>query len=119
MSKSDSLSNLPHYVKVKPNVVVGRQNCSSDLSGREKMPKIRPGVSLAHAATAVRIDRPLVLYVALVLDEHAPLAGIQTSVTRGPRRQHAIHHVDPAGHIIGQMFRPADTHEIPRSRLRQ
>jgi hypothetical protein len=33
MSKSDSLSNLAHYVKVKAHVVMGGQDGRGDFSG--------------------------------------------------------------------------------------
>src|SRR5580658_6966201 len=101
MSKSDSVSNLLHYVKVKPNIVVGRQDRRSDLTGGEEMPKIRAGVAFTNAAGAVRIDGPLIFRIARVLDEHAAFTGIETGVTSGAGWQDAIHHVDAASHIIG------------------
>ena len=60
MSKSHSLSNLPHYVKVKPHIVVGRQDRRGDLSRREQMAQIRPRVPLANRARTSRIERPLI-----------------------------------------------------------
>src|SRR5208282_2612868 len=111
MSKSDSLSNLPHYVKVKPNIVMGRQNGRSDLSGGEHMPKIRARVTTANATSTVWIDRALVFDVSRVLDEHASFARVQTGVPRRAGGQDAIHHVHATRHVIGYLFRSADAHE--------
>jgi hypothetical protein len=114
MSKSDSLSNLPHYVKVKPNIVVGRQDRRGDLSCGKKMPEISARVPLTYPATAVYVDRPLVFYVPGILDQHASFARVQARVPRRSRWQHAIHHVDSPRDIIRQLFRPPDSHEVTR-----
>src|ERR1700720_4406770 len=86
LSKTDSLSDLPHYVKVKVDIVVGRKDGRGDFSGGEEMPKIRARVALADRAGAPRIDRTLVLDVARVLDQHAAFAGVDARVARRARR---------------------------------
>src|SRR5271154_3796033 len=87
LSKSDSLSNLAHDVKVKVDVVVGRQDGRGDFSSGEKMPKIRAGVALTDRTGTLWIDGALVFGVARVLDKHAAFASVQTRVTSGAGRQ--------------------------------
>ena len=47
MSKTDSLSDLPHDVKVEVDIMMGRQDGRSDFSGGKKMTKIRSTVAAA------------------------------------------------------------------------
>src|SRR5215831_17081662 len=119
LSKTDSLSDLPHYVKVKVDIMMGRKDRRSDLTRGEEMPKIRARVTPAHRATAFWVDGPLVLYIPRVLDQHPAFTRIQARVTRRPRRQHAIHHVNAARHVIRNLLRPSNSHEITRPSLRQ
>src|ERR1700719_225167 len=119
LSKTDSLSDLPHYVKVKVDIVMGGEDGCGDFSGSEEMPKIGARVAAANRARALRIDRTLVFDVARVLDEHAPFASVQASMARRSRGQHAIHHVNAARNIIGNLFRPAHAHQVARPLFRQ
>src|SRR2546425_9724819 len=78
------------------------------------MTKISAGVAAANAAEAVRIDRPLILGIARVLDEHAALAGVEAGMTRGASGEDAIHHVNAERNAIGDLLGAADAHEITR-----
>src|SRR5208282_851877 len=48
--KSNRMTHPPHSVKVETQVVQGVQNLSQHFIGRIKMPQIRAGIALAHAA---------------------------------------------------------------------
>src|SRR5713226_10516374 len=76
------------------------------------MTKISAGVAAANAAEAVRIDGPLILSIARVLDEHAAFAGVEAGMTRGASGEDAIHHVNAERNVIGDLLGAADTHEI-------
>src|SRR5262249_6678628 len=64
------------------------------------MTKISATVTCAHLASALGIERILVLGEAQVLDVHAALRREQETVTRGTRRQNAIHHVHAHGGVL-------------------
>src|SRR5271157_479009 len=114
LSKRDSLSNLTHCVKVKVDVVVGGQDGGGDLSGGEEMPQVSAGVAATHAARAIGVHGPLIRDVARVLDVHAAFAGVEAGVARGARGQHAIHHVNAAGNVIGKLLWAPHTHQVAR-----
>src|SRR6266403_2550038 len=76
------------------------------------MTKISACVAAADAASAMRVDGPLVLCVTRVLDEHAAFAGVEASMARGARGENAVHHVDSEGDVVGDLFGAADAHEI-------
>jgi hypothetical protein len=101
------------------DVVVGGEDGGSEFSRSEEMTKVRARVAAADAASTLRIDGALILGVARVLDEHAALARVQTSVTRGTGREHAVHHVNAEGDVIGNLFGAADAHEITQAFLGQ
>jgi len=86
--------------------MVGGQDRCRDFSRREKMPQIRPRISPAHRARALRIDWPLILRIPRILDQHSAFARVQASVPRRTRRQHAIHHVDSERHVVRQLLGP-------------
>ena len=86
LSKTDSLSDLTHDVKIEVDIMVGREDGRSDFARGEQMPKIRACVALADSASAVCIERTLVFNVTRVLDQHAASARVDASVTRGPGR---------------------------------
>src|SRR5580704_65372 len=119
MSKADSLSDLPHYVNIKVDIVMGRQNRRSDFSSCKQMPNVRPRIPLTYAARAIWIDRFLILAVTRVLYQHASHTSIQARMSRCSCRQHAIHHVDATRHIICKLLRPAHSHQIARLLRRQ
>jgi hypothetical protein len=118
LSKSDSLSNLAHYVKVKVDIVVGRQDGRGDFSGGKKMAQISARVSLAHRTNAFGIYGTLVCRVSGVLDQYPAFAGIQASVPRRPSGQDAIHHVDALRYVIRNLFRTSYAHQITGTILR-
>src|SRR6266446_1063996 len=76
------------------------------------MTQIGARVAAADAAGAIRIDGPLVLRIARVLDEHAAFAGVEAGMARGSRGEDAVHHVDAKGDVVGDLFGAADAHEI-------
>ena len=115
VSKPDSLSDLPHDVKVKVDIVVGGKNGGGDFSGGEQMPKIRAGVASADGTRTLPIDGTLVFDVAGVLDEHAAFAGVEAGMTSGARGKNAIHHIDAECDVVGKLFGTTDTHEIARA----
>jgi hypothetical protein len=115
VSKPDSLSDLPHDVKVKVDIVVGGKDGGSDFSRGEEMPKIRASVAAADGTRTLRIDGALVFDVASVLDEHAAFAGVEAGVTSGARGKNAIHHIDAESDVIGELLGTTDTHEIARA----
>jgi len=114
VSKPHSLSDLPHDVKVKVDIMVGGEDGASDFSGGEEMPKIRTSVAAANGTGTLRIDGALVVDVARVLDEHAPLAGVEAGVAGSARGKNAIHHIDAESDVVGDLFGAADAHEIAR-----
>ena len=95
-------------------IVVGGENGGSEFSGGEEMPKISPRIAAADAASAVWIERILILRVTRILDEHAAFAGVDAGTARGASRKHAIHHVDAERDLVGDLFRAAHTHQIAR-----
>jgi len=101
---------LTHYVKVKVDIVVGREDRGGQFSGSEEMTKISARVTTAYGTTTFRIDGALILRVARVLDKHAAFAGVKAGVARGARGEDAIHHVDAARDVVGDLFGTADAH---------
>src|SRR5260370_6184831 len=83
------------------------------------MTKISAGVAAANAAEAVRIDGPLILSIARVLDEHAAFAGVEAGMTRGASGEDAIHHVNAERNVIRDLLGATDAHEITRAVTRQ
>ena len=68
-SKTDSLANFPHHVKVKVQVMEGVQDDREELSSGIKMPQICTGVSMANLALAALIDGAGILRVYGVSDD--------------------------------------------------
>ena len=114
VSKPDSLSDLPHDVKVKVDIMVGGEDGGSDFSRGEEMPKIRTSVATANGTGTLRIDGALVVDVAGVLDEHAALGGVEAGVAGSARGKNAIHHIDAESDVVGDLFGAADAHEVAR-----
>src|SRR5687767_2073381 len=76
----DRLSNSPHQVKVKAEVMDRVVHRSSDLIIDIKVPQIGPRHAPAGWARTVRIQRSRVAAEAGVLDRELPLAGKQRPV---------------------------------------
>ena len=69
------------------------------------MPQIGPRKVPAGVAAARRIDRAVVLGKLRVLDVERALAGEELAVPGVPGRQHAVEHVDAAGHGLDEVER--------------
>ena len=115
VSKPDSLSDLPHDVKVKVDIVVGGEDGCGDFSRGEEMPKIRASVAAADGTRTFRINRALIFDVASVLNEHPAFAGVETGMTSGARGKNAIHHIDTECDVIGELLGTTNAHEVARS----
>src|SRR5580658_1628207 len=72
-SKTDSLANFPHDVKVKVEIVVGVQDGGKRFPGGIKVPQIGTGIPSANRASAGLVDRPLVFRKLRIADQQAPL----------------------------------------------
>jgi curli biogenesis system outer membrane secretion channel CsgG len=59
LSKTDSLANFDHHVKVKVEVVVGVQDCREKFTSGIKMAQIGTGVSAANRALTFFVYGPL------------------------------------------------------------
>src|SRR5258708_7273864 len=117
--KLDSLADLPHDVKVKVDIVVGGEDGAGDFSRSEEVTKIGARVAAADGTTTPGINGLLVLGVTRVLDEYSAFAGVEASVTRVASGEHAIHHVNPEGDVVGDLLGAADAHEIAQAILGQ
>src|ERR1700690_2117098 len=58
LSKTDSLANFTHYVKVKVQVMVGVQDGREKLSSGIKMPQICTGVAGTNRALTIFVNGP-------------------------------------------------------------
>jgi len=88
----------------KSDIVVGARDRGGD-SPQQKDDADRRACSAADAAGAIRIDGPLVLRIARVLDEHAAFAGVEAGMARGSRGEDAVHHVDAKGDVVRRFVR--------------
>ena len=114
LSKTDSLPNLAHYVKVKVDVVVGVQDACKRLTRGIKVPQIRTRIPAANGALTFFVYGPLIVCVARILDEQASLRSEQTAMARAARGQHAIHHVYAECDVIRELLRSANPHQVAR-----
>lgn len=94
LSKTDSLPNLAHYVKVKVDVVVGVQDACKRFARGIKVPQICTRVPAANGALTFFVYRTLIVCVTRIFDEQASLRSKEASMARAARWKHAIHHVD-------------------------
>src|ERR1700739_4986162 len=85
--KTDSLPNLPHYVKVKVDVVVAVQDARERFTGGIKMPQICTRVSAANRSLTFFVYGLWVVCVARVFDEQAALRCEETAVAGAARGQ--------------------------------
>ena len=115
LPKTDSVANFAHDVKVKVNVVVGVQNYREKFSRRIKVAEVGARVAAAHRASAGFVEGALVAYIFCIFYEQAALGSEQATVTGAARGKHAIHHVNAERDVIGNLFRPADTHQVTRA----
>src|ERR1700741_545056 len=114
LSKTDSLPNLAHYVKVKVDVVVGVQDARERFARGIKVPQICTRVPAADGALTFFVYGPLIVCITRVRDEQASLRGEQASMARAAGGQHAIHHVDSEAYVIRELFWFADAHQVAR-----
>src|SRR5579864_2614403 len=119
LSKTDSLPNLAHYVKVKVDVVMGVQDAHKRFASGIKVPQICTRVPAADGALTFFVYGPLIVCVPRVLDEQAALRSEQASMARAARGKNAIHHIDSEAYVIRKLFRLADAHQIARLICRQ
>src|SRR6476469_241987 len=110
----NSLSNPPHGVKVKVQVVQRVKGSRVHLAGDEKIAQIGPGVPPAGRAPAVRVDRPVVLGVPGVLDGDGPLSGEELAVPGVAGGQDAVEQVDAPGDTLHQVVGHAGAHQVAR-----
>src|SRR5690349_21279638 len=95
--------------------MVGGQDGRGHFPRGKEMTEIRARVAAADAARTIRIDGPLILRVARVLDEHAAFAGVEAGMARSASGKNAIHHVDAESDVVGNLLGPPDAHEIARA----
>src|SRR5579872_2799308 len=69
---------------------------------------------LAGVALAPFIHRTRIILILRLFDDYTSETGEQVPVTSITRGEYAIHHVDAAGHVFGQLFRHPDTHHVAR-----
>ena len=100
LSKTDSLPNLAHYVKVKVDVVVGVQDARKRFARGIKVPQICTRIPAANSALTFFVYGPLIVCIPRVLDEQASLRSEQASMARAAGGQHAIHHVNSEAYVI-------------------
>src|SRR6201987_6232269 len=114
LSKTDSLPNLAHYVKVKVDVVVGVQDARKRFARGIKVPQICTRIPAANSALTFFVYGPLIVCIPRVLDEQASLRGEQASMARAAGGQHAIHHVNSEADLTGEGFGLSDANQIAR-----
>jgi hypothetical protein len=68
LSKTDSLANLPHYVKVKVDVVVGVQDARERFTRGIKMPQICTRIPAANRALTCFVYGSRVVCIARIPD---------------------------------------------------
>src|SRR5580765_6561001 len=103
--RNNSVPNLTHDVKVSLQVVSGSEYRIQNLARLEQVPKVCSGVVSTSIALAPWVDGTLVVAISGVFDHHPPLACEEVPITCISRGQHAIHHVDPARHVLGKLGR--------------
>src|SRR5437762_7820451 len=84
--------------------MVGGQNGGSEFSRCEEMTKISARIAAANGTSALRIDGPLILSVARVLDQDAAFASVEASVARGACGQHAIRSEEHTSELQSPMY---------------
>src|SRR5262245_40885909 len=104
LTKSNSLPDLQHGVKVEGQTVVCAESISQQLAAQVKMPDVGARIPAANPAPAILIQRSLIrpesriFYVQLAArSEDLPIAGIAG-------RQDTVEHIDPPGHAFDQVF---------------
>src|SRR5499427_6020691 len=117
--RRDGLAQLAHEGLVVMQVVQGIEPRAQDLVDLLEMVQVGPGEMGAGVATTGLVERLRVVAVARVADLDVAEAGEQPAVPRVARRQHAVEHVDPGGHGLGDVLGGAHPHEIARGGRRQ
>src|SRR5215467_5380360 len=118
-SPRDRLAQLAHEGLVVVQVVQGIEARAQDLVDLLQMVQVAPGETRAGVAAAGLVERPRVVAVARVADLDVAEAGEEPAVPRVARRQHAVEHVDPGRHGLGDVLGSAHPHEIARGVHRQ
>src|ERR1700676_621500 len=99
--------------------MVGGEDGGGEFSGSEEMTKISARVAAADGASTFRIDGAWILGVTRVLDEHTAFAGVEAGMARGACGENAIHHVDTARDVVGDLLGAPDAHQIAQPFLRK
>jgi hypothetical protein len=73
ISKLNSLSYFTHHVKVKGQIVNRGVDRVKVFPGQKQVPQIRPAVPAADRTIAFGIDRPGIIRVNGVFDQHPSL----------------------------------------------
>src|SRR5713226_4851876 len=110
--KLNSLADSPHDVKVKVEVVEGVQDRGQDLSGDKQVAQVSARISAADRAGAALIRRANVAGIARILDQQPSAAGKKAAVARVARGQDAIHHVNSALDVVGDVLGLAHAHQV-------
>ncbi len=107
------MTHPPHSVKVETQVVERVQDLCEHFIRSIKMAQIRSGVTIAHAAAAIRVERTGILRIARLLDGNFSFRSKQQAVARRAGGENAIHHIDAQASIFGDLLRRPDSHEVP------
>src|SRR5207245_9187907 len=94
------------------DVVVGGEDAARQFPGSEQMTNICTSVAAADGTAALRSDGALILSIAHVFDEHAALAGVQTSMAGGRRGKNAIQQLDDQRDVISDLVGRANTQSV-------
>ena len=78
------------------------------------MTQIGPRVAKTHAAGAIWVKRARILGIARLFDRNFSFRSEQQAVTRGPRGQDAIHHVDAQAGVLDDFLGRAHAHQVTR-----
>src|SRR5258706_3605452 len=117
--KRYSVSDPPHGVKVKAEIMQRVKGACGHLPGHVEMPQIGARMRAASVTAALRIDCSSVLGKPRVLDIDATLAGEQLAVAGVAGRHDAVEHVDTARHTLHEIRRRPCAHQVARLMLGQ
>ena len=90
----------------------GGEGCSENFIGEKEMAQIGARIAAASRTLTCRVNGARVFCVTSVLDEDAAVPGEKASVAGAARWEDAIHHVDAAGNVIGDLLGASHAHEV-------
>src|ERR1700704_657875 len=112
--KRYSVSDPPHGVKVKAEIMQRVKGTCGHFPSHVEMPQIRARMRAARVAAALRIQWSSVLRKPRVLDIDAPLAGEELAVAGVASRHDAVEHVDAACDAFDKIRRRPCAHQVAR-----